>query len=89
MKTVLTFHATTNRGLTQYTISQTEKGYFAHEIGDYLPWPSDDVKKAFRLNPLRRYGNQYGRYWRNAPVKTIDAAFDLCRKNWQSNITHY
>lgn len=91
MKTALTFYATTNRGLTKYVISESDKskGYFAYEIGDYFPYPSNDVQKAFRLNPLRRYGNQYGKYWRNAPVKTIHEAFDLCRKNARTVILHF
>jgi len=92
MKVILKFAAVTNRGLTEFIISETDKGFFAHELGDLTQWAKvfhTQERKAYRLNPRKRYGNQYGRYWRETPVKTLSNAFDLCRANISQVTIHY
>lgn len=68
---------TVNRGKQTFTISQSDKGYFAHEIGDLTQWSKvtgGDQRNAHRLNKSVRRGNQYGKFWKVKPYSTFEQA---------------
>lgn len=68
---------TVNRGVKRFIISQNKKGYFAHELGGKTQWAlvfNKSELKAHQLNPTRRTGNQYGRFYRPKPFTTIQDA---------------
>ncbi len=61
----------------QFIISQTDKGYFAHELGELTQWAivtGNGERKAHRINPARRFANQYGAFWRPIPFKSLQDA---------------
>lgn len=49
---------TNNRGIQTFIISQNEKGFYAHELGELTSWArafGTGERKAHPLNPTRRY----------------------------------
>lgn len=68
---------TANRGIKTFIVSQNEKGYFAHELGDLTQWAKvtgNGELAAHRLNPTVKRGNQYGRYFKQKPFTSISEA---------------
>lgn len=82
---------TVNRGRQMFTISQSDKGYFAHELGELT-----EISKvtggaqqyAHKLNKSVRRGNQYGRYWKPKPYQTIDQARERINEVAQTNVRY-
>ena len=83
---------TVNRGEKEFIISQTDKGFFAHELGDLTQWAKvfgGGEQKAHRLNPNRRIGNQYIRSWRPRPFKTIDRAISSIHEHANTSVQYF
>jgi hypothetical protein len=63
---------TVNRGVRTFTISQSEKGFFAHEIGELTQIAKvigGDTRNAHRLNPTVKRANQYGKFFKPKPLQ--------------------
>ena len=83
---------TVNRGKVTFVISQTIKGFFAHEIGELTQWAKvfgGEERKAHRINPTRGYLNQYGRWWREVPLKTIEEAMNIITERAQTHVQYF
>jgi len=84
---------TPNRGETYFIISQCNKGLFwAHELGKKTQWAElfgTDERKAHRLNPSKRFGNQYGTFWRAVGFKTIQEAEQAISKAAETDTIHF
>jgi len=68
---------TPNRGIADYIISQDAKGFFAHELGELTQWAKvfkTGERKAHRLNPSVRRGNQYGTFFKPKAFTTFEQA---------------
>jgi hypothetical protein len=84
---------TPSRGNTEFIISQCSKGlYWAHELGNVTQWGEamgTGERKAHRINPSKRFGNQYGKYWRTVGFKTMQEAEQAIKNAAAANVTHH
>lgn len=81
---------TVNRGICDYTITQDAKGYYAHELGELTQWAKvagTSERKAHRINPSKRIGNQHKTQYVPIPYVSIEQAEREARFYAKQNIT--
>lgn len=83
---------TVNRGKQTFIVSQSEKGFFAHELGELTEISKvigGSSQYAHKLNKSVRRGNQYGKFLRPKPYLTIDQARDRINEIAQTNVRYF
>lgn len=83
---------TVNRGKKLFLISKNDKGYFANEVGELTEISKvtgGDQRYCHRLNPSRKHGNQYGKFWRPKPFVTITEAMNKIQNHAQTNVRYF
>jgi hypothetical protein len=82
---------TANRGDQTFIISQSKKGYFAHELGGLTQFAQvvgGEERIAHRINKQVRYGNQHIRSWKQKPFSSIGEALIEIQKHSNSIIIY-
>jgi hypothetical protein len=93
MKCILKIEEDTpNRGTKTFIVSKSEKGYFAHELGELTQWAkafNTGELYAHRINPTVRRGNQYGIFWRTKPFTEINQAIAAIQVHAKCHIRYF
>ncbi len=83
---------TVNRGKKSFLIGTANGKYFAHELGELTQWARVTGREEYtshRLNPTKRYGNQYGKYFVPMGYATAGQAKNRCIEIANSAIQYF
>lgn len=83
---------TINRGVREYVISRHPNGYLVFELGKLLEIClviGGNERYAHRLNKTRKYGNQYGKYFRPIPFASIEIAMIEIKEYANINVWYF